>query len=350
MLRPSVGFYELTLTPTLSDPSVDSATLIIEVIIGRSQMLALQSLCSTYIDSETNYTLCTVSSDCTCNRYQAAAQTALDTFQVFVLDAGLNPVLEQDTFPDENITQREVTVAFADNHVDYCREDVASGTCECMGPTVSDYSMSDVLCSQVTSFSVMAVDGVAEFSGMYAMAPTISSAFDVDGYRLVFRSSGLLDLTFGIIVTEGEGYAFELTPPEAFPLPAITKDDLRSDFQTRITTPVTAMTLVLRIVDGGGNFVGDTEPRGHVIDVSCETATIGDYPQGDGQGGTSYAITCMRGFCEEGEEPGVARFTNLNFVSPSIGEHVIVFSGLEVSSSFTVTVGISLSASCCSNV
>ena len=64
LLRPSVGFYELTLTPTLSDPSVDSATLIIEVIIGRSQMLALQSLCSTYIDSETNYTLCTVSSDC----------------------------------------------------------------------------------------------------------------------------------------------------------------------------------------------------------------------------------------------------------------------------------------------
>ena len=35
-----------------------------------------------------------------------------------------------------------------------------------MGPTVSDYSMSDVLCSQVTSFSVMAVDGGAEFSGI----------------------------------------------------------------------------------------------------------------------------------------------------------------------------------------
>lgn len=344
MLRPSVGFYELTLTPTLSDPSVDSATLIIEVILGRSQMLALQSVCSTYIDSETNYTLCTVSSDCTCNRYQAAAQTALDTFQVFVLDAGLNPVLEQDTFPDENITQREVTVASADNHVDYCREDVASGTCECMGPAVSDYSMSDVLCSQVDSFSVIAVDGVAEFSGVYAMAPTISSAFDVDGYRLVFSSSGLLDLTFGIIVTEGAGYAFDLTPPEAFALPAITKDDLRSDFQTKITTPVTAMTLVLRIVDGGGNFVGDTEPRGHIIDVSCETATIGDYPQGDGQGGTSYAITCMRGFCEDGEEPGVAKFTNLNFMSPSVGEHVIVFSGLEVSSSFTVTVLVGLEA------
>ena len=80
----------MTLTPTLSDPSlVDSTTLIIQVIVGRSQMLALRSMCPTYIHSTTNYTLCTVSSDCTCNRYQVATQGALDTLQVCVLDAGL---------------------------------------------------------------------------------------------------------------------------------------------------------------------------------------------------------------------------------------------------------------------
>ena len=348
-MRPSVGFYELTLTPSLSidvvdNITTDAASYVLEVVAGRSQMLGLPSPCIPYIDSETNYTLCTVSSDCTCNRYQAAFETALDTLEVFVLDAGLNPVYANDTFPDENVTQREVTVVSADNYLDYCRENVTLGTCECMGPELSEYSISDVVCSQVTSFSAIAVNGVAQFSDMYAMAPTVSSAYDADGYKMTFSSSGLLDLTFGILVTEGAGYSFELTPPSVYPLPALTADTFRSDFATKITTAVSDMTLQVRILDGGGNFVGETEPRGHIIDVSCATAEMGLYPQGDGQGGTTYAITCMRGFCKEGEEPGVARFRNLVLMSPTIGEHAIVFSGLGVDATFIVNVLVGLEA------
>ena len=130
------------------------------------------------------------------------------TCEVFVLDAGLNPAYGNDTLPDESIAQREVIVVPADNYLDYCRENVTLGTCECMGPATSEYSISDVLCSQVASFSVIAVNGVAQFSNMYAMGPTVSSAFDAEGYRLKFSSSGLLHLTFGIIVTEGAGYSF----------------------------------------------------------------------------------------------------------------------------------------------
>ena len=94
-----------------------------------------------HIDYETYYTLCTVSSDSTCNRYQAAARNALFTLPVFVLDAGLNPVLENDTLPNENIMQREVTVASADNYLDCCCKDVKLGTCECLGPAISVYSL-----------------------------------------------------------------------------------------------------------------------------------------------------------------------------------------------------------------
>jgi hypothetical protein len=110
-------------------------------------------------------------------------------------------------------------------------------------------------------------------------------------------SSGLFDLIFGIIINEGTGYAFEITPPEAFYLPALSKDSYLSDFQNKITTAVTAMILVLQFLSMvEENFVGKTGPREHIIDVSCETATIDDFPQGDGQGGTSYAVTFRRGF------------------------------------------------------
>jgi hypothetical protein len=62
-------------------------------------------------------------------------------------------------------------------------------------------------------------------------------------------------------------------------------------------SPYTLESTALRvlILDGGGNFIGGTEPSGRIVYVTCATATLEKYPQAVGVGGSFYAVTCLQG-------------------------------------------------------
>jgi len=260
-----------------------------------------------------------------------------------VLDAGFNPVFDNDTLPCEICTTREVSFTVEQLSVVVCRENLtsASGTCECMGGDhTSQRSLSGNVCVTVSSFSVVAVKGVARFQGIYFITPTVSAEHGIAGYKLQFSSLGLLDVSFGIIVTEGTGYALKVEAPSQFPLPATSQTTFRSSFVTEISSVLETTAVRVLILDGGGNFIKESEPSGRIIYAACTTATLEKYPQGIGVGGSYYAVTCMRGRCESGEEAGIAKFRHLQFLRPKVGTHVIKFSGLgfTIDTSYTVSV------------
>ena len=335
--KPSVGNHELKFSS--NDESIEPVTYILTVGTGRSNMLGLPSPCPLAADSS-NYLICSTSDDCSCNQYLASTQVALDTLEVFVLDAGLNPVFENDTLPCTDCGDREVSLVSLESSLAVCRENMTAGTCECMGDDTSEQTISGNTCSQVKSFSSTSVDGMARFSGVYIMTPTLSSTYSSDGYKFTFSSPGLFDLSFGFIITEGVGYALSLVAPTVFPLPAVSSTTFRSDYVTRVSSSVASAEVRVLILDGGGNFVGATEPSGRIIYATCDTATLDQYPQAVGQGGSYYAVTCMTGYCASGQVEGVAKFQNLKLLRPPAGDHVITFSGsgLTVGTSYAIKV------------
>ena len=308
---------------------------------GRSHHLGLPNPCDTYLDANKDLQ-CVSNSTCSCNDYMAATEVALNTLAVHVMDAGVNPVYELDTLPCSNCT-REVFLKAEMSSVILCKLNVSNtlSPCECVGNMTSgERQVSSTSCTSVDTLSVTSVDGVARFEGLYMLTPTISSEYSPDGYKLMFSSPGVLDLSFGMKISPGKGYALEVIMPTAFPAPAISKDTFRSATTTWITNPLDSATLKLNILDGGGNFIGGTEPSGRLIYVTCDTAELAPNPQGVGVGGSKYAVTCMPGNCATGEEPGVAKFRNIKLLSAVAGSHVIKFSGpgLSVEATYTVSV------------
>jgi hypothetical protein len=288
-----------------------------------------------------NYLACTTSSTCTCNQYLAATQLALNTLEVLVLDAGLNPVFENDTLPCEDCTNREVALAAEQSSLVVCREVTTNASCECMGGDgTTTRSLSGNVCASVRSFNVTSLNGVARYEGVFLMTPTVSTQYGAEGYKLLFSSPGLLDVRFGLKVSEGTGYALKAEAPSVFPPPATDQTTFRSSYVTEISTILESTVVRVLILDGGGNFVSDTEPSGRIIYATCATATLEKYPQAIGVGGSYYAVTCMKGRCPAGEEAGVAKFRHLQFLRPKAGTHVIIFSGLglTVETSYTVKV------------
>lgn len=308
---------------------------------GRSQQLGLPSPCPVFPDGS-NYLRCELSSSCTCNHYLASTQVLLNTLKVVVLDAGLNPVYENDTFPFENVTNRQVYLTANQSDLILCRENVTNTTttCECIGNSLASPSLSGRLCTPASSFSVTSVSGIARYEGLYLVTPTVSTRYGAAGYKLLFSSPGLLDVKFGLTVSEGAGYALKVEAPSAFPPPATSQTTFRSSYVTEISTTLESTVVRVLILDGGGNFISDTEPSGRIIYATCATATLEKYPQAVGVGGSYYAVTCMKGRCSAGEEAGIAKFRHLQFLRPKVGTHVIQFSGLglTVGASYTVSV------------
>lgn len=273
----------------------------------------------------------------------ATNEVALNTLAVHVMDAGVNPVYELDTLPLPQPYTREVFLQAEMSSVILCKLNVSNtvSPCECVGNMTSgERKVSGTSCTSVDALSVTSIDGVARFEGLYMLTPTISSVYGPDGYKLMFSSPGVLDMSFGMKISPGKGYALEVVMPTAFPAPATSKDTFRSALTTWITNPLDTATLQVKILDGGGNFIGGTEPSGRLIYVTCETAELAPNPQGVGVGGSQYAVTCMPGNCATGEEPGVAKFRNIKLLSPVAGSHDIKFSGpgLSVAATYTITV------------
>lgn len=248
-----------------------------------------------------------------------------------MLDAGLNPVFANDTLPCENCTHREVSLTAEQSTLVVCREILSTNaikTCECMGGNSSSpRSLFGNACTSVSSLSVKSFDGVARYEGLYLIKPMVSAQYGPEGYKLLLSSPGLLDVQFGLSISEGMGYALKVPPP------AISLMKFRSSYETVISTESTAVRVL--ILDGAGNFVSNTEPSGRIVYGTCATATLKTQ---DPNMTTVSATTCRNKICPVGEEAGVAKFSQLRFLKPKVGTHVIVFYGLMVNASYTVTV------------
>ena len=76
----------------------------------------------------------------------------------------------------------------------------------------------------------------------YDVASTIhqslSRGYSAEGYAFMFTSPGLLDVTFGVTISEGAGYALKVETPTAFTLPATSQDTFRSAYVTQISSPL----------------------------------------------------------------------------------------------------------------
>ena len=310
------------MTFTASDASITPATHVIEVITGRSTLLGVPSPCP--LTEVSGYQVCEnlPTSNCTCHRHLARDDVALLPIEVLVLDAGLNPVLENDTLACRSCTEREVFFVAQDRSLVVCHENITSGTCECMGNT-EEKTISGTVCSNATKFSTTAINGVASFSDVHILNPTVN----FEGYKFDFFSHGVINVSFGITVIEGEAYALEVVDPISFPAPATSKTTFQSNYVTYISSPLDIHVVKVRILDGGYNFVGTTEPSGRQIFATCDTATLGDFPQDENRGGSDYAVSCRNTFCDADQEAGVAKFGNLRLVRPTAGEHVITFTG-----------------------
>ena len=161
----------------------------------------------------------------------ATNEVALNTLAVHVMDAGVNPVYELDTLPLPQPYTREVFLQAEMSSVILCKLNVSNtvSPCECVGNMTSgERKVSGTSCTSVDALSVTSIDGVARFEGLYMLTPTISSVYGPDGYKLMFSSPGVLDMSFGIKISPGKGYALEVVMPTAFPAPATSKDTFRS--------------------------------------------------------------------------------------------------------------------------
>ena len=331
LAKPAEGTYELKFSS--SDVSFQPTTMLIHVVTGRSQMLALPVPCEV-VTGPSNYPECVTSSACTCNHYPTRLATPINTLELHVLDAGFNPVFGNDTIHIYNRTDRDVKIASDLGDLKLCRE-INSTACEC---NAAGFRLPPNDCEEVFEFSVLTVNGTASISGLRVMAPPKS-----DQYKILFTSEGLFDLRYGLIFSEGSSYGLQLVVPTSFPAPANSRETFQSAYVTAITSmqlyPTSTEVQVI-MVDGGGNYIADKELTGRIVYASCATATLAPYPQAIGQGGSYYAVTCRKGFCPDGEEPGIARFRNLQLLSPSAGVHVIEFTGKDmfVGVNYTITV------------
>ena len=209
-----------------------------------------------------------------------------------------------------------------------------------MGDDTSEQTISGNTCSQVKSFSSTSVDGMARFSGVYIMTPTLSSTYSSDGYKFTFSSPGLFDLSFGFIITEGVGYALSLVAPTVFPLPAVSSTTFRSDYVTRVSSSVASAEVRVLILDGGGNFVGATEPRGALSTPPAIPRPWISIHRQWVRWKLLCRHTCMTGYCASGQGGGRRQVSESEASSAaSRGScHPFSGSGLTVGTSYAIKV------------
>ena len=220
-----------------------------------------------------------------------------------------------------------------------------SAPCIC---TAHGASLLGVPCLFTTPWlETVAVNGTASFAGLVLLAPYVSQSLP-----LVISSSGILPVSFALRVFPGPPSALMVVPPGFFPPPATSASTYISNYSTALTgIEAFQESLMVVVVDAGGNHINDTESRGRIVQISCTTAILAPYPQGprpaDGVvvGGVDYTLTCNAnspGSCINGEVPGQTQFRNITLIRPPVGLQAINFTSpglLPAAFLFTINTG-----------
>ena len=271
LVKPKIGTY--TLTFTSGSASYTSATAKLTITPGRSQHVGLLPYCAMLA---TDTSVCDKSTNCTCNAYKAASDVPLHPISAHILDGALNPVGDFDTKSCETCPGRKILLSPKD--VTVCRSVTNDNTCECAGLASTTSTLDGKLCSSTAAIEITPVSGLGYFDAVFVAAPKTGT------YTIELFSPGLTSVGYAFSVSLGEAAALVLDSVQAASV-------LTSAVKTSISTA--ASPLVGRLYDGGGNFMS-TATHGEQIFVSCETATLAEYPQGIDPviGGTNYAASC----------------------------------------------------------
>ena len=95
---------------------------------------------------------------------------------------------------------------------------------------------------------------------------------------------------------------------------------------TYISSPLDIHVVKVRILDGGYNFVGTTEPSGRQIFATCDTATLGDFIRMKTGRKRPRCVSCRNTFLTLTRKQA-SLSSKFKARAATAGEHVITFTG-----------------------
>jgi len=271
LVQPEVGTYDLTFAPTAGS-GLTAATVKLEIVPGTSKYIGLPSYCGLLADGVS----CDVRNNCTCHRYRSAEKVAVHNLYAYILDGGFNMVGEDESSSCEGCPSRRVHIS--PQNFTACQNTGDGNACECAGKDALTSELDGKTCSYVEELTIGTASGLGLFEDVFVMSPKLGS------YLVALHSPGLVGVEYHFSVSLGTAVGFVLDQSAA-------SSAFTSSSETAITTASTP--LIGRVHDGGGNFLSYAS-TGSKIFVTCNTATLGEYPQGINplEGGIDFAISC----------------------------------------------------------
>ena len=271
LVQPEVGTYDLTFAPTAGS-GLTAATVKLEIVPGTSKYIGLPSYCGLLADGVS----CDVRNNCTCHRYRSAEKVAVHDLYAHILDGGFNMVGEDESSSCEGCPSRRVHIS--PQNFTACRNTEGGNACECAGKDALTSELDGKTCSYVEELTIGTLSGLGLFEDVFVMSPKLGS------YLVALHSPGLVGVEYHFSVSLGTAVGFVLDQ-------LVASSAFTSSSETAITTA--SSPLIGRVHDGGGNFLSHAS-TGSKIFVTCNTATLGEYPQGINplEGGIDFAISC----------------------------------------------------------
>lgn len=194
----------------------------------------------------------------------------------YILDGGFNMVGEDESSSCEGCPSRRVHIS--PQNFTACQNTGDGNACECAGKDALTSELDGKTCSYVEELTIGTASGLGLFEDVFVMSPKLGS------YLVALHSPGLVGVEYHFSVSLGTAVGFVLDQSAA-------SSAFTSSSETAITTASTP--LIGRVHDGGGNFLSYAS-TGSKIFVTCNTATLGEYPQGINplEGGIDFAISC----------------------------------------------------------
>ena len=272
LVKPQTGTYNLSFVS--SNSSLRSASVGLTITPGSSTQLGLLPYCDVVAGR------CQTNVNCTCGSYRSGQRMEINPIVVHILDGALNPVGELETKSCEEETCPSRVVHLSAENVTICRWVEEGAACECAvdANRSSTALLDDVECVSVATLHSPTRSGRAYFEGLVGISPSVGT------YLVKFHSSGLLGVEYFFDITLGVASKFVLEHTQANGI-------FKSSAHTSVVNASSPLTG--RLYDGGNNFLSSAE-SGSALEVRCETAELGDYPQGINPvvGGFNYAIAC----------------------------------------------------------
>lgn len=313
---PPHGTFNLTFTTTPLDPKLTDVSIQITVQPGRAHHIGLAAPCTNkypLVSCDASSTLDDGSGlPCTCAVYNVSRIVVLSPLRAYVLDGGENalgsshaPVCE---IGAATCTGQTITLQHESSKSGMCVLEALTGTA--MPPS----SPADPDCAQTqpATFTGITVDGEHEFSNLALVAPT--QADPSDPFMLSFHSPGLIGVDFGL----------EIRPGVAVKLGLVLSPNFPSNFTSGVSTDIStsAYPIIVQVLDVGGSPVGDYDT--HSRQVRLEVTDP------NGGVGVVETVATLR---------DIASFDSIRLPSPANGNHVLMFSTLNLESvSLDVTV------------